>query len=524
MLQLAPMESSWKWMLAVVAAAVLVLGSGMWEHAFDPPYSIHEWRQRDALSQTLRYLEEDRGFFEPAMHFQHSDGGRAAGEFTGLYYLNAQVWKVLGRPVPWTLRWTQGLFMLLGLLALAAALRNWTGTWTVGVWAAWAVLVTPLMQFYGANYLVNPTGLMAVFGAWWMWSCSERRKSHALWWAAGAALLLMIAGWLRPTMLLGGVPLLVRWWSGRTVGAGPAFALGALVMLGVGAWVVWAKSYNEANHSAYFLTTLRPLWNTPNVKEVWDSLVTVRLQEVHHLHVRYLGAVLIALTAWRSRGKWAVDALAFLLTSAGAVAYGVLWFKNLDVHDYYLLELLMVVPLLAVWGYEVWKETQWRKAMMALLALASIYQMGHTFARNRMKWGQTDGWLVEQFVPKSEREEWKWYHADRRERLEPLLEVRGRLKEWGVPDDAWVLSLPDGSPNITLTLLNRFGFTGLYENDLHAGERVAWAASRGADFLVVNKTEILESGDWGLWLSDELGRHRGVVVFDLRRIRDQNGR
>ena len=506
-------------MLAVAAAAVLMLGSGMWEHAFDPPYSIHEWRQRDALSQTLRYLEPGRGFFEPAMHFQHSDGGSGAGEFTGLYYLNAQLWNVLGRPIPWTLRLTQGLSLLLGLLALAAALRNWTCSWSVGAWAAWAVLVSPLMQFYGVNYLVNPTGLMAVFGAWWMWSRSERSGSRSLWWAGGAALLLMIAGWLRPTMLLGGAPLLVRWWSGRTLRSGAAFALGGVVVLGVGAWVFWAKSYNEAHHSVYFLTTLRPLWSTPNIHEVWESLVTVRLQEVFHLHVRWLGAVLIALTAWRSRRHWGADGLAFVLTSSGAAAYGVLWFKNLDVHDYYLLELLMVVPLLAAWGHRVSKKARWRKAMVALLALASIYQMGHSIARNRMKWGQTDGWLVEQFVPKGEREEWRWYHADRRSRLEPLLELPGKMKEWGVPDDAWVLSLPDGSPNITLTLLNRFGFTGLYENDLHAGERVAWAASRGADFLVINKAEILEAGDWGPWLTDEVGRHGGVVVYDLRRIR-----
>jgi hypothetical protein len=63
-----------------------------------------------------------------------------------------------------------------------------------------------------------------------------------------------------------------------------------------------------------------------------------------------------------------------------------------------------------------------------------------------------------------------------------------------------VLSLPDPSPNITLTMLRRKGFTGLYEDHLQAGARAQWAADQGARFLIINRPDLLETGDWGIAL------------------------
>lgn len=503
-----------------VSAAAVMLASGMLDHVMDDPYSIHEWRQRDALSQTLRYMEPGRGFFEPAMHFQHADDGRGAGEFTGFYYLNAQLWKVIGRPLPWTLRWTQAFALLLGLLALSQAIRLWSNSRSAGAWAAWAVLVSPLIQFYGANYLVNPSALMAVFAAWWMWARSEGSEKDRVPWAVGAASMLLLAGLLRPTMLLGGIPLAVRWWRCRDLRWPLALGLGALVVAGVGAWVIWAKSYNAHHQSFYYLTTLRPIWDTPDWRVVWDSLTAVRLQEVYHVHVRYLGGAVLVATLAFTRLKLQHGGSLFLLTGLGVVAYILLWFKNLDVHDYYLLELLMLVPLAVNWVAQSWPPGRVRLMGWVLLATAAAYQAGHSVARNRLKWGTTEGMLVEAFVPKWERDEWTWYHADRQNRLAPLAALPEKLHEWGVPSGAWVLSLPDQSPNISLTLMGRFGYTSLFENDKVAGSRVAWAAAHGAAFLVVNKPEILNRGDWGPWLQHEVGRMGDIVVYDLRQVQE----
>ena len=73
---------------------------------------MHQWRQCDAYSLALNYFEEGRGLLEPAMHFIHgASSGEAVGEFTGTYWLNAQLWKVVGLH-PWTMRWMHLLLWL----------------------------------------------------------------------------------------------------------------------------------------------------------------------------------------------------------------------------------------------------------------------------------------------------------------------------------------------------------------------------------------------------------------------------
>ena len=502
--------------LVVVSAVALAWSSGMLRHVSDLPFSVHEWRQCDALSQTLRYLEPDRGFFEPAIHFQHAVDGRGAGEFTGLYYVNALLWKAWGAPVPWTLRWSQGLFLILGMLALARAVAHWTGAPRAGWAASLAVFASPLIQFYGVNYLVNPSALMAVFIAWWFAARSEQPSRNARWELLGAGLMLALAGLLRPTMLIGGLPVLVRWWRIRPTSWAWAGLCGGGAIAAVVAWVLWAKSYNTAHDSTYFLTTVRPVWSTPDVQAVWLELVTVRLQDLFDVNVRWGVMVLAAVTFYKARREWGRFRHGLVLTLLALLAYGVLWFSNLDVHDYYLLEVLLAVPLFVTWVADVWKGERWRGWGMGVFALAFAYQSVHTVARNQMKWGRTDGWLVDRLVDEVERAEWKWFHWDQRNRWSALSELPQHLAAWGVSDSALVLSLPDGSPNVSLTRMGRLGFTSLYEADLHAKDRVAWAVNRGASYLIVNQPELLEQGDWGPWLDFPVGVHRNVQVFDLR--------
>ena len=77
-----------------ILACVVVLGIA--SNLTDPPNLLHQWRQCDGLSMSLNYFEEGMEYFSPKIHFQHSEDGRAVGEFPVLYFANALVWKVTG--------------------------------------------------------------------------------------------------------------------------------------------------------------------------------------------------------------------------------------------------------------------------------------------------------------------------------------------------------------------------------------------------------------------------------------------
>ena len=133
----------------------------------------------------LNYYHEEAVFFEPRMHFQHGNdagSGLAVGEFTGTYWLNAQIWSVTGLK-PYLMRWTHMVFWLLGSLALFALGRGWFGAWKAA-FVTMFVSASPLIAFYAGSYLVNVAALGSVFVSWWLaWQLlqTERVKTEWRW-------------------------------------------------------------------------------------------------------------------------------------------------------------------------------------------------------------------------------------------------------------------------------------------------------------------------------------------------------
>ncbi len=508
-----------------------------------PPRSIHQWRQADALSQTLNYYEGGMHFWELAIHLQHGTGGKGAGEFPVLYYVNAWVWHAAGTPLPWTLRWTNALIWLAGLTALRWLIRKMTGSGLLGTTVAAFVFVSPLSAYYGPNYLVNISALAFVFLGWaaaYCWSTASptrpSRPFRPYWLAACAALSLAIL--LRPTMAIGLIPL--GWpflaaiarrphpWGPRLATLPGALLLAIPLLLGA-AWVLWAQAYNAASGSVYFLTTTRPLWATPDPGAVWHTFRTLRLPEVYHgytLLTLLLAAPALALVA-RLRPRTAAPPSApapqttppsahpgpsALLTALALLAYFALWFKNFREHDYYLIEVHLLTPwamMILVPGLASQQAGRW------LVACVFAGQTLHTTATSSLKLDPTPPTWIRPIVGN-----WAWHDAARFQAhharyLEPLERLQPELESLGVGRNDWVLSLPDPSPNITLTMLRRKGFTGLYEDHLQAGARAQWAADQGARFLVINRPEILDSGDWGRALDHPVAERGETLIFDI---------
>lgn len=510
-------QGLWWGVVAVWAGLVLAPGT-----LFLPPRGLHEWRQADALSQTLNYFADGMRFWEPAIHLQHGVDGKGAGEFPILYYMNAWVWQVMGEPVPWTLRWTNWGLWLLGLTALRSWLARSTGRGWVATAVATFVLMSPLTTYYGPNYLVNISALGLVFLGWaaagrWSWGTRGRHIRWLGWWVATAALSLAVL--LRPTMILGLIPLgwpFLRWtfrrssvpaeqpgfWGPRMVGWAGASMLLMPVLLG-GGWVLWAKSYNAHSGSVYFLTTFRPLWATADPGAVWATFKTLRLPQLYHRDVALALVLLGAVAALLLRARRPAEArpplpagtgpIAALLTAALGV-YFLLWFKNFREHDYYLMEAHLLTPwllLALLWHVRASRVTQvgW--------GVIFIGQILHTTAETHVKLNPSPAGWMRPIVGG-----WAWqdaqrFHAQHARYLEPLERLAPTLDSLGVGPDDLVLSLPDPSPNITLTMLRRKGFTGLYEDHLQAGARAQWAADQGARFLIINRPDVLEQGDWG---------------------------
>ncbi len=479
---------------------------------------MHQWRQCDAFSMAINYALEPRGLFRPAMHFQHgTGGGEAVGEFPLSYYANGKLWKVFGVQ-PWTLRWTHLALLLFGCWCLFQTVRQFVSIRSA-LAVTWLTMGSSLLAFYGPNYLVNAASLGLIYVGWWQaykwWrsDCTDLRSR--LFMVATFTMALLF----RPTMALGLIPVAfaacdVRHWRRWAVAVGIPVFVGVL-------WVLWAKWVNTQNDSVYFLTSTKPLWDADSIATTWRAFREDILPQWYHRYVRILAvsALFVSIIRYvRMRDlslRWLSASAA--ATAAASVGYIVLWFENLNVHDYYLIELQVGVPIIAVWAISCWASVSRtaKRWLWALFFAALVLQLMDAGLRTRMKHRPVRGWLNELIIPSRERGVWEWFHWDQERRFGNALEWNGVLRSIGIKRDDLIISVTDPSPNISLSLMDQKGFTNLYDDAYQGEKRIAFYVTKGASYLVCNNPDWYEANKDSRWLSKQMMQMGNFRVFNL---------
>jgi hypothetical protein len=331
--------------------------------------------------------------------------------------------------------------------------------------------------------------------------------------------MLTLAILFRPTLIM-------AWWPLFLAGFGSprwkkwTFALGAPIAMGA-AWVMWTKWLNAQNASGYYLTTLRPIWASAAPGDVWRAFREDMVPQWYHPYVLIVVASVLLITWVRTPpvrtqlGRWLGWSAAGLM--AGSFVYLCLWFDNLNVHDYYLIELQLMVPAVLAWMFMRWEGLSRKISTvgMACLALACVLQLVDAALRTRLKHRPVGGWLATQILPARERGIWDWFHWDQERRFGNVEAWEPALRKLGIDRDALVISVTDPSPNVSLSLMDQQGFTNLYDDSYQGEERIAYYVGKGAAYLVCNDPDWYEAHRQSPWLSHEMTLLGNFRVFDL---------
>ncbi|MEZ4800655.1 MAG: hypothetical protein R2809_12955 [Flavobacteriales bacterium] len=490
-----------KWIPWLVIA-VMAFAYNYHQTLFKGPMSRHQWRQSDALSMTLNYAE-GTSLFEPQIHYQDVGEGHGVGELPIIYYFNAQMWQVVGEN-PFTPRLLTFIFMLLGLWALHKIAYRFTQDAFWSWMLPWTLFCAPLFVFYGNNFLVNIPALSLVFLSWhWVISFYDTNKKKYLWLGVVA---ITMAGLLRMTMLLGWIPFGVIWlevlWKGKKVQHGiPTRAFWLLTFIPImvcGIWFFIVKYYNENYHSQYFLTTIRPLWKVENLEQHFKSFLYFIWGEFHLSGFRWLFPVILVFLLTRInvlKNRWGVS---LLLVAVASIFYLVLWANNLDVHDYYMLEMyiLYAMILLAVlYAIQEWRPSLFYSKTLRIIAAAGlVWMIYQTAAWQRVKYDPADRFAQHAMViDKEHMERWEYEKWAQDTQIAPFKVMREGKSEWGLNRNAVVVVPQDPSPNITLYMMDLKGYTGMYYTDIPWSERLKMYHDRGAEYLLIRDEANIET-------------------------------
>ena len=288
-------------------------------------------------------------------------------------------------------------------------------------------------------------------------------------------------------------------------------------------WYKYALYYNHKNLSGIFLTGIYPIWDLDNVaiKNNWVNLRTDLLPAYFNKKALYI-ILLLFITLFFFFKK--VNKRLFYLTILvflGTIAYLILFYKAFTVHDYYLVNLLIFIPLPLITMLELLKRNYVRiyrmkflKILFACVVSLVIYE---TAIITRAKYSVNDRFVKTNFVvSKGYIDQWAWHHWDYANHFKAYETITPYLRKIGLQRNDRVLSLPDRSINISLYLMDQKGFTAFGYEDMSFDQRMQLYKRNGVQFLIAdtayyNKNQYLDT-----YIQSKIGSYMNLDVYELK--------
>ncbi|MFO7371021.1 MAG: glycosyltransferase family 39 protein [Bacteroidales bacterium] len=477
---------------------------------FSPPQSIHRWRQADCLSITLNYYQHGMNMIKPELHLMISDdmnSGYAACEAPLLYYFVALLYKIFG-PHEYIYRIVNVLILFIGLGALFRISLRLLHNFVAAAFVPLLVFVSPVMAYYGNNFLTDSTALALVFIGWWQYFRYTEKGNYKMF--AIAILLFTLAGLLKVTMLinLAALGCLGIAWHLRIrilrdhrplfPGAMASFLPMMICLIVIATWYLYAIYYNRLHHTSAFLTTVTPWWAVSKEfrKEITPMIMS-NFPVYYSIFIRYflLASLLVCIVFFRHIPKYLGILTALLLV--GGVVYISLFYTQFIYHDYYLIVLFSAI---------------------AFLVLTAILAIKHKYPGFFGSWIFAVSLIVILVfnVIHARKEMHRRYFGSKRETpvFESLFTIRPYLKSIGIKPEDRVITIPDNTYSYTLYLMNQPGYR-IWKIDSTTPGWICAMIDRSARYLVVNDSTYLNKPELRDFTENLVGHYQEVKIFRL---------
>jgi hypothetical protein len=508
-------KKSWvksKWFSGLVFS--LVFAGLFWfynynETFFRSPQSIHIWRQTNGLSITQMYYQHNLNFFQPEIQNQMGDGGisgKSAGEFPVIYFAVAKIWQAFGKS-EWSFRLFQLLILFSGIFLLFRMLIPITGNALRAGFISMLVFTSPMLIFYGPNFLPDAPALAFTFIAWFFfYQFYAKRKSLSLWISAA---FFFLAITLKITAATGFIALGMwcvienlfikaekRIFNFRLKHYIP-FILSILLIV---FWNYYVNYYNDLHKADYTFRGIWPIWDTTKAKfyQVIDMLDKIYFREFFSPSLQYTTMLVWIFMLFNIKKIAPFFGFLLIVMPAGFAVILALWFQVLEGHDYYLITQIQVLVIIWAIFFSYLKEKKlWNHPVVyVLLIVVSGLLANDGMRRNKARY---EGWMNEGY----------------KMHMEALTEIEPNFKEWNIKPDDKVISIPDLSINASLYYMNRKGYTD-FGSDFSKAEIFRLRISQGAKYLVINDTTILGQPLIQKFAGEFVGSYRNIKVFKLK--------
>jgi len=505
-----PHIPKYSWLIFFAVLGVLGYKYGYLELINKPPQSIHLWRQTNGLSITQMYYQYNTPFAKTEIHNQLADDattGKSLGEFPILYYVVAQLWKIFD-PQEGIFRFIVMCCGFLGFFYVFKFSQKVFQNSIIALFLGIIPFTSPVIANYTISFLPNLPSMAFVLIAWYFaYEYFINKNKKDLWICAFYFCLAML---LKTTAGISFITLLgiffvelifIKNKENRFYYDGYKSLIPfTIALIIVYAWYSYVIKFNLQHGGEYTYTGLWPIWKMTNqeidktidlVKQIWLNeyyypkllWITLALWFFNLVHFKKLGIRL-----------W----FANIVMMIGGVFYILFWFKLLDGHDYYMIEMMPLFIL--TWGlfFCVIQQYKINYPIPTLFILGYIIFVASNHCAIKMHDRYTN-----------------WMNEDFKRRYENMVELAPELNSFGIGPEDKIISLPDYTICGSLYLLNRKGYTD-YSCDFSKRENLVDRIHKGARFLVINDTAIYRTNPAiNEFTKKQIGTFKNITMYDL---------
>jgi len=496
------------------------------------PYSFHMWRQTDCLSWTKNYLEEGFHFFKPTVHWSLvNTNDKTVGEFPVIFYLVSLLWSVFGQHEI-IFRIVNLLIVFLGLYYVFRFTYDVTSDSFWSLFTPVLLFTSPVLVYYSNNFIVNaPSFGLALIALYQYWKYIQKGKVKHLY---ISSLIFLVAGLLKVPAFISFVAIaFIQFLSQfqyfrntlkiKRIGNSIHFlpVIGVFVVFLV--WVLWARQYNNENITGLFVLGIRPIWKVDDIYHALYFGTQLHTLLSPSFFNPTAMAIILSLFVWLLIKYNRTDrflTIFTLITSIGALFYMAVFFQGFTVHDYYLTNLLIMIPLIVITFLHYLKSNGisifYSKAFRGLAIAGLILLIYNTMVLQRAKYDMGDTFVKHTVLLDDHQKSFlRSLHNEYRERYEALSTITPYLRELGIERKDHVISVPDESPNITLYLMDQKGCTeyGLFNPD--GSDRIGDYFETGTRYLIVNDPGYLNKEFLRPYIDNKIGQYKNVNIFKL---------
>ncbi|MFW5804971.1 MAG: ArnT family glycosyltransferase [Bacteroidales bacterium] len=487
--------------------------------SFDPPQGLHQWRQCVGAGYAMNYYNYDLDIAEARMYNLLGQDYTTDLSFTELpllYYSVAVLYKICG-PDDSIFRIFNALIFLVGLFLLFKTFRFYLKDQFWSLIIVVALFTSPTLVYYTNSFLPNTTAFGFVFMALYFLHLHlvKDKNSHLYL----ASFFFLLAATTKVTSivsllgLVGAFVLMQLFDKGfREKYNYKKYMIPAIIpFAGVLIWYTFAQWFNTKYGATISPLELRAIWKLPpdTIAEIWRKIREIWLNSYFHVSLLYvaLGSLIASIVFFRKTNRF--FSLVFFLSVFAGTAFFFFFFRSLYNHDYYLINVFIVVLFALINLFYLIKNHLPRVYKSIIFKIAFALLVGYyAYECRQMIHVKHEG----------------YFNATHKKRYSGFIGMETYNRKLGIEPRDFVVSIPDPSIDISLYLMNQPGWTEFrlpkHRNlaRYKGADGMIYFISKGAKYLFISDLNIFSDEQYDYlipYMTNKIGQHKNVAVFDL---------